>query len=815
MATNANQSVPSGTPDAGGDQLVEVLNRLTDSQNRVDAAQRVPKIPGFFRQDPALCFLQVESSFSTANVRAEETKADYIVANLDFEIVAHVKDILSISPTPADICTRIKNRIISGFSASPESRLPQLLKGEVLSDGKPSVILNRLRSLNDNACSEEVIKSIFLEQLPNQIEAILALSNIDNLDDLAKMADKVTEAAGPGNFHISSVTSGSLSNSSMASAVTSKALPDDLETKQITWSWSWTRMVEFTKPKYPRPLTRQEFYWLMFLPRKVWRKGSTMPEAMQVGSAVIIGKLVEPPRAETVGGSGKVTSKRLHLSDRNSGLVFLIDTGSDLSLLPVDKKNKPKPSDGVLYAANDTPEVPYPIIGADFLALYYLASFLHASSLVDTTTGCSSSGFIKNASIFGVSTIDRTQPYSKILADFPEITSVSQCPDLVVHDVQHHIETKGPPIAERARRLSPDKLAAAKTQFQQMIDSGICRPSSSPWATPIHMTPKKDGDSPWATPIHMTPKKDGEWRICGDFRRLNVVTIPDRYPVPHLHDFSANLHGKSVFSKLYLLKAYHQIPIAPEDIPKMAVITPYIHRALGDLDFVFAYVDDILVASPNEEEHEKHLRIVFQRLKDFALRLNISKCQFGKSELEFLGHLVNRDGVKPTPEKVQAIVQFPKRRTIVELRRFLGLVNFYRRSLPQAAYVQAPLHSYLSDSRKNDRREIEWTHEAEEAFVKIKNDLANATLLSHPAFRHFIKGQDFKVITDHKPLVYAFTQRSKKASPRQQRQLAFIFQYTTRIEYLPGADNVVADSLSRVESIKLRTEWSLVELVQA
>ena len=153
----------------------------------------------------------------------------------------------------------------------------------------------------------------------------------------------------------------------------------------------------------------------------------------------------------------------------------------------------------------------------------------------------------------------------------------------------------------------------------------------------------------------MIRKKSVECRVCGDFRRLNAITIPDCYLVPHLHDFSAMLRNKRIFSKLDLHMAYHQIPIVAEDIPKTAVITPfglfeytvltfglrnaghsfqrYIYCALGDLDFVFAYIDNILIASSTLEKHESHLKIVFQRLKDYSLCININKCEVGKSQL--------------------------------------------------------------------------------------------------------------------------------------------------------------------------------------
>lgn len=554
-----------------------------------------------------------------------------------------------------------------------------------------------------------------------------------------------------------------------------------------------------------------------------------------------------------------------------------------------------KPTDVKLFAANGTPikvygevilklnlglrrdfvwrfiisDVTQKIIGADFLSNFDLMVDMKRKRLVDNTTKLSSQGFLFdiNSSVRSFS-INDDPIYNKILEDFKSITMLAPPGTVTNSAVAHHIETTGPPAFNRPRRLSPEKLAAAKEEFELLMKLGICQPSNSCWASPLHMV----------------RKADNSWRPCGDYRALNRITVPDRYPLPYLQDFTTILQGRQVFSKIDLQKAFHQVPIHPADIPKTAITTPFglyefkfmtfglrnaaqtfqrlIHEVLRGLDFAFPFMDDICVASKNHAEHEQHLRAVFSRLKDYNLSINLSKCQLGKAEISFLGHQVTANGISPLPEKVEAIKNFPKPTVAKDLKKFLAMINFYRRFIPNAIKAQAPLNSMIPGNIKNDKTPLIWTDELTASFEECKKQLEEATMLAHPSpnaqlslwvdasdnaagavlhqvvgkdfqplgffskkfdstqrrystydrellamylavkhFKYMLEGRDNHIYSDHKPLTTAFHQNLDKASARQARQLDFISQITTDIRHVPGNQNITADILSRINSI--------------
>ncbi|GFU94615.1 hypothetical protein TNCV_2984091 [Trichonephila clavipes] len=256
------------------------------------------------------------------------------------------------------------------------------------------------------------------------------------------------------------------------------------------------------------------------------------------------------------------------------------------------------------------------------------------------------------------------------------LKSILEMSSVVKHGVKHHILTTGQPVYSKARQLAPDKLKLAKQEFQFMLDN-IIRPSKSQWASPLLL-------------VNM---KDGTLRPCGDYRRLNAQTIPDRYSIPRIEDFNYILKDKKIFSKIDLVKAYYQIPIAEEDKEKTAITTSFglyefntmsfglrnapstfqrfITEVLYGLDFVFPYHDDVLIDSSTEEEHSEHLKMVFERFQQYGLRINVSKSVMGAAQVEYLGFLITAEGSRPLPEKVQAIFNCKLPETIHDLGTFL------------------------------------------------------------------------------------------------------------------------------------------------
>jgi len=358
--------------------------------------------------------------------------------------------------------------------------------------------------------------------------------------------------------------------------------------------------------------------------------------------------------------------------------------------------------------------------------------------------------------------------------------------------------------------------------------------------------------------------------------------------LPYLADFTHNLHGCKIYSTLDLSNAFLQIPVHTDDIQKTAITTtcglfayrfmPYglrnapqtcqrfIDEVTRGLPFVFAYLDDILIASRSHKEHLKHLRILLKRLDDYGLILNPQKCVLGAKSVKFLGFSLSEDGLKPLKNKVAVIKDYPLPKTLQQLRRFLGIVNFYRKFQKNAASVMEPLNKLLSGEKRPSKTPIEWTDITKRSFEKSKSLLANATLLAHPIknaplsivcdasnssmggvlqqfangiwqplgffsknfcpaqkkystydrellaifstikyFRHMLEGRQFKIYTDHKPLIHAFTKNRDNLTPRQFRQLDYISQFSTDIHHIAGQANTVADALSRIDcdAIKL------------
>lgn len=431
--------------------------------------------------------------------------------------------------------------------------------------------------------------------------------------------------------------------------------------------------------------------------------------------------------------------------------------------------------------------------------------------------------------------------------------------------VDHKIELLpgSTPPSRPTYRLSPREMDELKKQLDELLEKGHIQPSKSPYGAPVLFA----------------KKKDNALRMCVDYRALNKETIKNKCPLPRIDELLDRLQGAKVFSKLDLRSGYHQIRISPEDTHKTAFRTRYGHYEFRVLSFglvnapatfttlmndvfhellddcVIVYLDDILVYSKTRAEHMVHLRKVLQLLRLNKLYAKREKCQFLRSEITYLGHVIGPTGIGMDPEKTRAVRDWPPPTNVKELQTFLGFANYYRKFVKNFAQITVPLTDLL---RKDTAPSYAWTKRENEAFLNLKTTLTTAPVLkiANPeakytvttdasdfaigavlsqkegvsnddrpiafesrklsaaetnyathekellaiihalkVWRTYLEGNHFEIITDHAALKYLKTQPT--LSRRQARWSEKLQEFQFDIIYRPGTANTVADALSR------------------
>ena len=431
------------------------------------------------------------------------------------------------------------------------------------------------------------------------------------------------------------------------------------------------------------------------------------------------------------------------------------------------------------------------------------------------------------------------------------------------------------PISIPPYRMAPKELEELKAQIDELRTKGFIRPSVSPWGAPALFV----------------KKKDGSLRMCIDYRKLNRVTVKNKYPLPRIDDLFDQLGGCEFFSKIDLRSGYHQLRVKKEDIQKTAFKSRYGHyeflvmpfgltnapAVFMDLmnrvfrpyldKFVIVFIDDILIYSKSKAEHEQHLFIVLQTLREHLLFAKFSKCEFWLSEVKFLGHVISKEGIAVDSSKVEAVLNWSQPRTVADIRSFLGLAGYYRRFIKDFSRIAAPMTKLTQKGVP-----FIWSAECEEAFQELKVRLTTAPVLIIPEqgigytvytdaslrglgcvlmqrkkvvayasrqlksheknypthdlelaavvhalkiWRHYLYGERFELFSDHKSLKYIFTQ--KELNLRQRRWMEYLEDYDFGLNYHPGKANAVADALSRKAdgcsaSMQLQ-KWNMVKSI--
>lgn len=433
--------------------------------------------------------------------------------------------------------------------------------------------------------------------------------------------------------------------------------------------------------------------------------------------------------------------------------------------------------------------------------------------------------------------------------------------------VKHEIKTTDEiPVYTKSYRYPYIHKQEIQTQISQMLEDGIIRPSSSPWSSPVWIVPKK---------LDASGKQ--KWRVVIDYRKINEKTIDDRYPIPNISDILDKLGRSQYFTTLDLASGFHQIEMDLNSIPKTAFSVEnghyeYIRMPFGlknapatfqrvmdnvlkDLQgkICLVYMDDIIIFSTSLQEHISNLKAVFRRLREHNLKIQLDKSEFLCKTVEFLGHVITPEGIKPNPKKVDAIKNFPIPKTPKEVKSFLGLIGYYRKFIRNFAHLTKPLTNCL---KKN--HSVKHTPEFVNSFELCKSILMNDPILQHPDFsqpfnlttdasnhavgailsqgpigndlpiayasrtlnpaetnystiekellaivwatkyfRPYLFGTKFKIITDHKPLQWLFS--IKEPNSKLVRWRLKLEEYDYEIIYKKGKNNTNADSLSRIQ----------------